>query len=109
MTLPDLISALDAQGVRLSAHLMVDAPRGALTPELRDALAAHKALLLGRVVQELVWAELSTWRWGPAKGDPTPGIVIDRPDRGRMLAALEAAATSESPLSGSKGKAQSAD
>jgi hypothetical protein len=91
VTLPDLISALDSQGVRLSARLVVDAPSGALTPELRDALAAHKALLLQWVVQELVWAKLSTWRWGPAKSDPTPGIVIDRPDPTRRCAALETA------------------
>lgn len=92
MTLPDLLATLDAQGVCLSARLVVDAPSGALTPELRDALAAHKALLLERLVREMVWAERSTWRWGPATGDPTPGIVIDRPDPARRRAALEIAA-----------------
>src|SRR5512135_3734268 len=92
MTLPELTTALDDLGVRLSARLMVDAPRGALTPELRDALDAHKALLLQRVVREMVWAELSTWRWGPAAADPTPGIILDQPDRGRMLTALQTAA-----------------
>jgi hypothetical protein len=40
--------------------------------------------------------ELSAWRWGPAVGDPTPGIVIDRPDRARMMAALESR-TDEEP------------
>jgi hypothetical protein len=79
MTLPDLIAALDARGVRLSARLVVDAPAGVLTPELRDALAAHKPLLLQRVVREMVWAELSPLRWGPARGDPTPGL--DNPGR----------------------------
>jgi len=38
------------------------------------------------------WDELAERRWGPAIGDPTPGIIIDRPDRGRILAAFEAAA-----------------
>jgi hypothetical protein len=38
------------------------------------------------------WDELAARRWGPARGDPIPGIVIDRPDRGRMLAALQSAA-----------------
>ncbi|MFI5459774.1 MAG: CHC2 zinc finger domain-containing protein [Isosphaerales bacterium] len=38
------------------------------------------------------WEELAALRWGLAVGDPTPGIIIDRPDRGRMLAAFEAAA-----------------
>jgi hypothetical protein len=74
MTLADLLEALASLGVSLSARLVVDAPRGELTPELRSALEAHKALLLQQVVREMVWAELSTWRWGPAVGDPTAGI-----------------------------------
>jgi hypothetical protein len=90
VSLSDLITILDARGVRLSARLVVDAPSGVLTLELREALAAHKPLLLQQVVREMVWAELSTWRWGPATGDPTPGIVIDKPDRSRMLAAPRA-------------------
>jgi len=36
-----------------------------------------------------VWDELMAWRWGSAVGDPTPGIVVDRPDRVRRLAALQ--------------------
>jgi hypothetical protein len=36
------------------------------------------------------WPELLTWRWGDALGDPEPGIIIDKPDRGRLLAALKA-------------------
>lgn len=35
------------------------------------------------------WDELARWRWGPALDDPEPGIIIDRPDRARMMAALE--------------------
>ncbi len=38
------------------------------------------------------WNELSTWRWGDAVGDPTPGIVIDKPDRGQPPSVSEAAA-----------------
>jgi hypothetical protein len=49
MNLPDLIATLDAQDVRLSARLVVDAPVGALTPELREALAAHTPALLARL------------------------------------------------------------
>jgi hypothetical protein len=79
MTFPDLLRTLDARGVRLSARLVVDAPAGVLTPELCDALAAHKPLLLQRIVREMAWAELSGWRWGPARGDPSPGI--DNPGR----------------------------
>jgi hypothetical protein len=33
------------------------------------------------------WSELSSQRWGP--DDPTPGIIIDRPDRDRLRAVLE--------------------
>jgi hypothetical protein len=29
------------------------------------------------------WDELAGWRWGPSADDPTPGIIIDRPSRGR--------------------------
>jgi hypothetical protein len=75
MTLAELMHALDDLGVRLSARLVVDAPVGALTPEMRDALSDHRALLLQRVVREMVWSELCTIRWGPAVGDPEPGII----------------------------------
>src|SRR5512135_2087735 len=92
MTLPDLIAILDALGVRLSARLVVDALSGALTPELRDALADHKALVLERVVREMVWAELSTLRRGPAARDPTPGIINDWPAQESSRATSDAAA-----------------
>jgi hypothetical protein len=36
------------------------------------------------------WEELSRLRWGPAVGDPTPGIVIDVPDRQKLMRALKA-------------------
>jgi hypothetical protein len=76
MTVPELSEALDTLGVVLSARLVVDAPAGVLTPVLRSALSARKAILLQAIVREMVWAELSTQRWGPAVGDPTPGIII---------------------------------
>jgi hypothetical protein len=31
------------------------------------------------------WEELASRRWGPAIGDPDPGIVIDRPARGWIV------------------------
>jgi hypothetical protein len=34
------------------------------------------------------WPELAALRWGTSAADPSPGIVLDRPDRARMLAAL---------------------
>lgn len=33
----------------------------------------------------MTWDELAAIRWGPAKGDPVPGCVIDRPDLGHQL------------------------
>jgi hypothetical protein len=77
MTSADLLAALDAREVQLAARLVVDAPAGALTPELREALTAHKPLLLQRVVRGMVWAELSRMRWEGA--DEAPGI--DNPGR----------------------------
>lgn len=38
------------------------------------------------------WPALAEQRWGPALEDDTPGLVVDRPDPDRMMAALEAAA-----------------
>jgi Toprim-like len=35
------------------------------------------------------WDELAAQRWGPAVGDPAAGVIIDRPDRGWMLAAAD--------------------
>jgi hypothetical protein len=97
MTLIDLIAALDVRGVRLTARLAVDAPAGVLTPELREALADHKSRLLAHVVREMVWAELSTWRWGPARHDPEPGIINDRPDDTWTLATRQAASADPTP------------
>jgi hypothetical protein len=77
MTLADLRPELRRLGVKLGARLVVSAPVGAITPEIRSALQAHKAILLSDVAREMVWADLSTQRWGSAVGDPRPGIVID--------------------------------
>jgi hypothetical protein len=153
MNLPDLIATLDAQGVRLSVRLVVDAPSGALSPELREALAAQKPALLARLVAGvdldrltreagtyagtiyqdglgtqgapcllrvrrtvpmpagatggpatiatcILWPDgalpalsvLSALRWGPARDDPEPSIINDRPDDTRTLATRQAAA-----------------
>src|SRR5438046_5763817 len=52
MTVPDLLVLVQARDIRLEAQgdrLVVDAPCGAVTPELRDQLVQHKAALLGRL------------------------------------------------------------
>jgi hypothetical protein len=90
MTFPELQSCLDRLGVKLSIRLVVDAPAGAMTPEVKDALATHKPTLLallaiGSPLVHPDWERLSRERWGPAIGDPTPGIIIDGPDRGRIV------------------------
>ncbi|MGO9601661.1 MAG: hypothetical protein ACLP7Q_27110 [Isosphaeraceae bacterium] len=49
MTLPELQACLERLGIRLSARgdrLHFAAPKGAMTPEIRDALASHKSALL---------------------------------------------------------------
>ena len=49
MTAPDLLAALSAIGATVQAvedRLRIEAPRGALTPELRAALAEQKPALL---------------------------------------------------------------
>jgi hypothetical protein len=56
-----------------------DAFRGALRAEHREALQAHRTALLVHLARREQWAELSSWRWGPAVGDPTPGIIIPHP------------------------------
>lgn len=77
MTLHDLMHALDARGVKLSLRLVVDAPRGAVTDDLRTALDAHKPHLLARLGRDAQWEILAAQRWGPALNDPPPA---DDPD-----------------------------
>jgi len=72
---------------------------------LVEGLAEFKADVLGLLVSPEptilpfispplpTWDDLAAQRWGPAIGDPTPSIVIDQPDRERMMAALEAVLT----------------
>lgn len=81
MTLPELSSRLDELGILLSVRLVVDAPRGVLTPEMIDDLRSHKPLLLVRLSREAQWETLRHRRWGPARDDPTPGIIAPAPAR----------------------------
>lgn len=36
----------------------------------------------------LTWEELAKLRWGPAKDDPEPGIILDHPDPDHLQDAL---------------------
>ncbi len=44
--------------------------------------------LLARLGRDAQWEHLAAQRRGPALNDPTPGIIIDRPDPERTRAAL---------------------
>ena len=59
MSAVDLLATLRAHDCELTAageRLRVDAPSGALTPDLRAALAEHKADLLAELEAERAWA-----------------------------------------------------
>jgi len=69
MTLPELVEALEARDIKLSLRLVVDAPRGVMTDEIKTALAAHKPALLARLGRNAHWEQLAAQRWGPAASD----------------------------------------
>lgn len=55
MDLASLLNYLEAQGVKLSSQdnsLEIDAPKGAITPEVRTALATHKTEILQLLNQQ---------------------------------------------------------
>ncbi len=72
--LPTLLARLEAAGVELTLHLDVIGPDDALTDHLVEVIRAHKPLLLSHLARQALWAELSSWRWGPALNAPEPGI-----------------------------------
>jgi hypothetical protein len=78
MTLLELVEALDAQGIKLALRLVVDAPQGVMTQELRNALGAHKPSLLALLGKEAEWEYLAAQRWGPARDQKTE--ASDEPD-----------------------------
>lgn len=72
MTLPELLEAREARGVKLSLRLVVDSPRGGMTDQIKAALAVHKPTLLARLGRDAEWEHQAAQRWGPALNDPTP-------------------------------------
>ena len=75
MTAVDLLTTCRAAGIVLVPDgnmLDVDAPRGALTPSLRDALLRHKPELLA-VLTRLVGMRLHTWPVPMARPDAKGG------------------------------------
>ena len=51
MTLPELMDALNDLRVSFSVRLVIDAPAGVITPEIRQSLADHKLEIIARLVQ----------------------------------------------------------
>ena len=81
MTLPELVEALEAGGVKLSLRLVVDSPRGGMTDQIKTALAAHKPALLARLGRDAQWEQLAAQRLGT--GPDVRNRPITRTDRFR--------------------------
>jgi hypothetical protein len=88
MNLSDLESCLDRLGIKLSLRLIVDAPCGAMTSELKRALAIHKPDLLARLIgmefqsetASLVPSGAPGWQHsGPGIADPIADGAIEPP------------------------------
>ncbi|HBY77705.1 MAG TPA: non-ribosomal peptide synthetase, partial [Cyanobacteria bacterium UBA11148] len=63
MTLHSLLNYLSHQGIKLSVDadsLIIDAPKGVITPELCDLLAEHKAEILSLLHQHSISANFTT-------------------------------------------------
>jgi hypothetical protein len=52
MSLSALLALLDERDVRLSLRLVVSAPVGAITPDIREGLIRHKTVLLERLIKD---------------------------------------------------------
>ncbi len=87
LDLPGLLATLETLGIRLSLRLVIDAPRGVLTNDLKAALAAHKPLLVARLAaadiqaprpEALPWDILAALRWGttPAPASSSQASAI---------------------------------
>jgi hypothetical protein len=85
MTLAELLTVVRAADIRLEARgdrLVFDAPRGALTPELRSALVQQKAALLMRLAP----VEFVTLKGGLTIPVPALRLALDLEARGIPLA-----------------------
>ena len=84
MTLAELLTVVRAADIRLEARgdrLVFDAPRGALTPELRSALVQQKAALLMRLAP----VEFVTLKGGLMIPVPALRLALDLEARGIPL------------------------
>ena len=80
MNAAKLIEELRSRGVVVEAagdRLRVDAPKGAVTPELREALAEHKTEVMALITiteEEIAWRVAAMLEQIPASG-PFPFLV----------------------------------
>ena len=84
MTLDTVLARVRASDIRLEAagdKLIVDAPVGRLTPELRDALVAHKAAILARLAP----VDLVSLNGGLVVPRPALELILDLESRGFRL------------------------
>jgi len=84
MTIDDLMDELGRNAVALSLHddrLRYDAPKGALSPELREAISANRAAIVARLSEAATKMEPVRKRCGPC--DPL-NWVDDSPEDGRI-------------------------
>ncbi len=96
--LASLLVALEERGVLIAAagvRLVVDGPRGAVTPELRAAIEAHKQDLLDYLAGKFTV---------PIRPDPDPPWIDPRPelkgDSGRWMRLLETAQARDTAIFG---------
>jgi hypothetical protein len=75
----DLLAACADLGVILDVRLVVEAPPGVITPDIRAALAARKWALTARIAREAIRWDRSARRCDPGLEDETRGLGV-RPD-----------------------------
>ncbi len=100
MSIEDVIIATRQADIRLQAHgdrLVVDAPTGALTPELRDELVRHKSALLARLAPVTQFVIL---RKGPTLPLPAVLLGLDLERRGYRLSLDECRQFAIEPAAG---------
>lgn len=90
MTAHELLSELRAKGVEVSAsgdgRLVIDAPKGTITEDLRNSLAAHKAELLEILNQPVV------------ESSPAKNLVAEPPPVAAFVPSAPVAAVPEAPV-----------
>lgn len=72
MTFDELATYLANHHINVGLKLTVDAPAGALTDEVRAALAEHKPHVVARVASAMQREALSSWTWGEGSASGTP-------------------------------------